>query len=110
MVGAPDVDQRRAAAACLVEMVGDVAGEVGPAAVRFPQRPVDVVAELRGPEQGLRPRLPVLDGLALGRVENAGVEQAALVEHLEGCLDAAGFDQRALRTEAVEADAELLEV
>ena len=39
VVGAPDVDQGVRAAFDLVEMVGDVGGEVGPTSVRFADRP-----------------------------------------------------------------------
>src|SRR3546814_18945385 len=77
VVGAPDVDHQREAAAELVEVVGHVAGKVGPRAVRLPERPVDVVAEQRRLEQELRARLPVLRRLALGRLQHAGVEEVA---------------------------------
>ena len=60
VVGAPDIDQLGKAAAELVAMIGDVGGEIGPRAVGFFERPVDVVAELGGAEQGLRPRLPIV--------------------------------------------------
>jgi hypothetical protein len=50
MIGAPDIDQGFEAAPVLVQMVGQVAGEIGPRAVGFFQRPVAVVAEIAGPE------------------------------------------------------------
>ena len=60
VVGAPDVDEAQEAAVDLGLVIGDVAGEIGVAAVRLDQRPVDVVAEIGGAEQGLLAILPIL--------------------------------------------------
>ena len=65
----------------LVVVIGDVGGEIGPAAVRLAQRPVDVVAEIGGAEQELLARLPVLRRrLALRRLQRAGIDQVARLE------------------------------
>ena len=74
MVGAPHVDHVAEAALELVAVIGDVGGEIGVAAVRLHQRPVDVVAERGRAEQRLLAILPVLDRRALRR------RQAALVD------------------------------
>ena len=74
MIGAPDVDQL-VGGLKLLHVVGRVRAEIGPAAVRFLQRPVLVVAELRRAEQGELDRLPVLDDLALGRLQMSLVDQ-----------------------------------
>ena len=64
MVGAPDVDQVVGAFG-LLEMIGRVGAEIGPAAVRFLERPILVVAELGRAEQGQLDRLPIFRRLAL---------------------------------------------
>ena len=58
MVDAQHVDHGAEAAQILVVVIGDVGGEVGVAAVRLDQRPVDVVAELGGAEQASAPGPP----------------------------------------------------
>ena len=89
MVGAPDVDHVGEAAPVLVVVIGDVVGEVGPAAVRLLERPVDVVAELRGAEQRLLAVFPVVGLLALRRLEPALVDQVLARQLLEGAVDGA---------------------
>ena len=79
----------------LVGVVGDVVGEIGVAAVGLAQRPVDVVAEVGGAEQGLRARFPVVRRLALGRVQHALVDQAVGVQFLDDRVGGAGGDQGA---------------
>ena len=74
VIGAPHIDQIAEPAAELVVVIGDVAGEIGPRPIRFFQRAIDFVAELRRAEQGLRPRLPVVRQLALWRFENALID------------------------------------
>ena len=75
VVGAPHVDHVAEAALELVPVVGDVGGEIGIAAVRLQQRPVDIVAELRsrGTASARGPPNP-RSGCALRR------RQAALVD------------------------------
>ena len=75
VIGAPDVDHRGKAALELRAVIGDVGGEIGVGAVRFEQRPVDVVAECRRAEQRLLAVLPILDRLALGRRQPALVDR-----------------------------------
>ena len=76
VIGAPHVDQIEKATVDLGFVIGDVGGEIGVAAVRFLQRPVDIVAELSGSKQGLLAVFPILDGAALGRRQAAFVDQA----------------------------------
>ena len=96
VVGAEDVDQQVVAAARLVEVVGDVGGEVGGVAVRADQHPVLRVAVVgrAEPDRALR-----LVGVA--RLPQGGRRRP---------IDAAGLVERALREEAVEVDAEAVEV
>jgi hypothetical protein len=47
VIGAEHVDQLVEAALHLVEVIGDVGGEIGPAAVGLLHRPVHVVADAR---------------------------------------------------------------
>ena len=110
VVGAPDVDHGLETAPELVQVIGDVGGEVGPRAVRFLQRPVDVVAEPGGAEQHLGPGLPVVRGLALRRLEDAGVNQVPVLQEAQRVVDLAAGHQGALGGENVEADAERLQV
>src|SRR5207237_8449980 len=84
MVGPPDVDHVGKATAVLVVVVGDVGGEIGPAAVGLLERPVDLVAELGGAKQGLLAVLPIVGFQALGRLEAALVDQARAAALPEG--------------------------
>ena len=67
VVGTEHVEVAVEAALQLVVVVGDVAGEIGVAAVRFHQRAIDVVAEGGRAEQRLLAVLPLLVVVALGR-------------------------------------------
>ena len=58
----------------------------------------------------MRARLPIVGKLALGRLQDAGIDQPALFQRLEGIVDGAGLDQRALRGEPVEFDADRRQV
>ena len=91
-------------------MIGDVVGEIGVAAIRLQQRPVDVVAELRGAEQGLLAILPILVLLALGRRQPALIDQVAGAQIRDGRADLVGSAidrlQRALGKEHLVDDAE----
>ena len=91
-------------------MIGDVGGEIGPRTIGFLERSVDVVAKLGGAKQGLRPRLPIIRGLALGRLEYPGIDQSTLVERCDTLVDCSRFDQLALRSEAIVVHAEQCEV
>ena len=66
MIRAPYVDQRVGTLG-LLEMIGHVSPEIGPAAVRFADRSILIVAELRRAEQRQRDWFPVRVDFALGR-------------------------------------------
>ena len=83
VIGAPDVDQVAEAAVELRCVIGDVGGEIGVAAVRFLQRPVDIVAERGRAEQRLLAILPVLDRRAFRRRQPAFVDLAALAQPVD---------------------------
>ena len=108
MVGAPDIDHVAEAAVELVLVIGDVGREIGVAAVRLLQRPVDVVAIGGGPEQGLLAVLIILDRHALRRRQPAFIDVALGAQELDGIgdlVDVTG-DQRALGEEHVVLDVE----
>ena len=65
-------------------VIGDVGGEIGVAAVRLHQRPVDVVAEIGRAEQRLLAILPVLDRRALRRRQPALIDLALVAQLLDG--------------------------
>src|SRR5262245_28128413 len=97
MVGAPDIDHVGETATELVIVIGDVIGEVSPAAVGLLQRTVDLVAEFRGPEQRLLAVLPVIRLLAFGWVEPALIDEAEPRQFLEDAIHHAGLNESALR-------------
>jgi hypothetical protein len=81
------------------------------AAVRFHQRPVDVVAEIGGAKQRLLAILPVLDRGALGRRQPALEHLALGAQPGDRRRDLIGaFDQRALGKEYVVLDVERGEI
>jgi hypothetical protein len=85
VVGAPDVDDAVEAALVLVEVVGDVGGEVGEEAVLALHDAVLLVAEGRRAEPlGAVLQVDVPGRLELGHraLDQAGVEQALLREPL----------------------------
>ncbi len=106
MIGAPHVDQVAEAAAELVVVIGDVGGEIGPRPIRLLERPIDLVAELGGAEQGLRARLPIVGQFALGRLEHAFIDQPAVGKRGQRGIDRAARDEVALGDEGVKGDAE----
>src|SRR3546814_14597113 len=67
MVGAPDVDQF-VGRLRLLEMIGEVGAEIGPASVRLPDRAILVVAEAGRSEQRQFHRLPIVGRFALRRL------------------------------------------
>ena len=89
----------------LAVVVGNIGSEIAPRTVGFPERPVDIVAELGRTEQGLRRRLPILRFHALGRLEDAGIDEALGFQFFQATLDTAGFHHLAFRTEHVLMDA-----
>ena len=111
VIGAQHVDHVLEAAQVLVAVVGDVGGEIGVAAVRLDQRPVDVVAVVGGAEQRLLAILPILGRLALGRLQPALVDHALLAQPVERQVDVAALPvQRPLGKEHVVVDVELGEI
>ena len=54
----------------------------------------------------MRPLFPVLGPLALGRLQHAGIDQAARFQVGERGVDGAGLDERPFRRKHVVADAE----
>ena len=87
VIGAPDVDQVAKAAVELVLVIGDVGGEIGVAAVRLDQRPIDIVAEGGGAEQRLLAVFPVLDRRALRRRQAALIDVALGAQEVDGLGD-----------------------
>ncbi len=93
-------------------MIGNVGCEIGVAAVRLHQRPVDVVAKVGGAEQCLLAVLLVLDRAALGRRQTALVD-LLLGAQTQSMVSATGhpvLDQRPLGEEDVVLDVERGEV
>ncbi len=95
VVGAPDVDHAREAALVLVEVVGDVRGEIGVEAVLPLHDPVLLVAELGGTEP-------------LGAVLQ--VDVAVLLQESDGLLHQPRVEERLLREPGIEVHAELGEI
>ena len=100
MIGAPDVDQF-VGIARLLEMIGQIHAEIGPAPIRFTDRTVLVIAKFRRPEQRQRDRLPVLGDFTLRRFENAVIDKIALAQPGLGIIRLSGSDEVRLRREAV---------
>ena len=105
MIGAEDVDQRIKAALDLVEMIGDIGGEIGPRAVRFHHRPVHVIPVFGGFEQRLLARLPIVGLFAFGRLEHAFIDQPLGFERVNRRFDPACAIQRFFRIEHIHFDA-----
>ena len=95
MVCAEYVDEAIKSAFALVEMVGNVRGEVGFGAILPYDDPVLLITEIARPKPG---------GAVLL------VQHAALFQYREGIVDAVAFRQALLGEPAVEDDAELGEV
>ena len=85
-------------------MIGDVGCEIRIAAVRFLQRPVDIVAEIRGFEQRLLAILPILEIAALGRRQPAFIDFAALTQAFDrgSHFVTLALDQRTFGKEHIE--------
>src|SRR6202012_2440598 len=101
---------RVAATAILVEVIGDIRREIGPRAIGFLERPVDLIAKLRSPKQELRARLPIVGQLALGRLENTGIDETTVFQNTERLVDRARRHQRLFRRETGEMEADRSEV
>ena len=112
MVRAPDVDQAAVPARDLVEVVGDVRGEIGGLAVGLEQRTVPVVAEPGGLHhlERLGNVLLLLDVHPLRRREHLHGRHALLVQHLDGPLKAPLVVEDLFAEEVVEADSERLQI
>ena len=110
MIGPEHVDQQVETALHLVVVIGDIGREIGPAAIGFLDRTIDIVAMFGRTEQGLLARLPVFGRLALGRLEHAFIDQALVLERLQRLFDQAGAIERFFRIEHVHLDAKRLQV
>src|SRR3546814_12821223 len=59
----------------LLEMIGEIGPEIGPASIGLPDRPVHIVAKAGGAEQRKFHRLPIVGTLASRRHQPALVKQ-----------------------------------
>ena len=91
-------------------MVRDVGREVGPAAIGFLDRAIDVVAMFGGLEERLFARLPILGLLALGRLEHAFVDQTLGLQRVKRLFDPARAIEGLLAVEDVHPDTERAQV
>ena len=112
MVGAPHVDQGAKAAVEFRFVIGDVGGEIRVAAVGFQQRPIDIVAEGGGAEQGLLPVLPVVGKLAFRRRQPALIDEPRRPQRIDrgGHLVGFALDQGSLGEEHLVLDLERRQV
>ena len=110
VIGAPDVDHLLRTARHLVGMIRDVIGEIGVAAVRFPQRTVHIVSVSGRAEQRLLPRLPIIRQLALRRLQHALVDQALTLQPVDHPVRIATGHQRPLGREHIHGDTERRQV
>src|SRR3546814_4871743 len=106
MIGAPDVDEVIRTLR-LLEMIGGIGAEIGPASVRLLHRPVLVVAELGRAEQGQLDRLPILRRLALGCFEQALIDQAFVTKRRLHTIGGAAPLHLRLRSRSEEHTSEL---
>ena len=74
MVRTPDVDQRICSLR-LLEVIGQIGAEIGPAAIALLDRTVLIIAELGRAEQRQFDRLPILGRLAFGRFKVPVIDQ-----------------------------------
>ena len=106
MIGAENVDQQVEPPLHLVEVIGDVGGEIGPGPIRLHHRAVDVVAIGGGAEQGLLTLLPILGQLTLGRRQRTFVKEALGTEAFQRRLDPPAGIERLFGIEDVHLNAE----
>src|SRR6476469_1112284 len=99
MIGTQYIDQFVETTPDLMARISDVGGKIGVGAVRFDQRPIDVITELSRTEKRLLTVLPVLRQFALRRRQAAFIDEAASAQILDGAVDLAGLMQRFLRDE-----------
>ncbi len=71
-------------------MIGHVGAEIGPGAVRLLDRAVLIVAEFGGAEQGKFDRLPIFGRFALGRFEDAVIDEIMLTQPFLGGFGLSG--------------------
>ena len=110
VIGTEDIDQLVETALHLVIMVGDIGREIGPGAIRFLHRTVDIIAVGGGFEQRLFPRLPILGQLALGRFQRAAIDETLGIQIGNRLFDEAGAIKRLLGKEVVHGDTKRGEV
>ena len=89
MIGTENVDQRIETAPHLVVVIGDVGGEIGPAPIGLFHRAVHIIAMGGRAEQGLDAGFPIIGLFALGRFQNAFVDQALAAQCVNRGLDLA---------------------
>ena len=109
VVGTPDIDQRIGVLG-LLHVIGEVRAEIGPAAVRLPDRAILIVAELRGAEQRQFDRLPVVGRLALGLFQLTIIDKALIAQPFLRFGGLAGGLQLGLRCEHIVRNAQLGEI
>ncbi len=113
VIGAPDVDQVAEAAIDLGLVIGDIGGEIRIAAVRFHQRPVDIIAEIGRLEQNLLAVLPIVWQLPLRGRQPAFVDEALPAQEIDRISDLIAVlpaRQRALGEEDLMRDVERGEI
>ena len=84
VVRAPDVDHGQEAPVDLRLVIGDVGGEIGVGAIRLLERAINVVAKIRGAEEGLLPILPIIGQLPLGGRQAPLVDDAPRRQVVDG--------------------------
>src|SRR5207237_5715482 len=102
VVGSPDVDQIRKSAAKLGPVIGNVGSEIGQRTIRSLDRTIDIVAKFGRTEQCQGPRLPVIGRrLPLGWLQDARINEPALLQLGETFVDRPLLDQRPLGSEHI---------
>lgn len=111
MIGPEHIDHVVEPTQVLVAVVSDVGREIGVGAVGLDQRAIGIVAVILGAEEGLLAIFPILGRLALGRLEPALVDHAAIPQPLQRQVDITALPvQCLLGEEHVVLDAELSKV
>ena len=110
MVGTPDVDQLIGRPR-LLEMISEIAAEIGPASVGLLDWPILIVTELRRSEQGELDRLPfVMLVEAFRALEHPFVDEAPGPKRFQRLIGKAFFVHLGLGREDIVMDTEQGEV
>ena len=109
MIGTPDIDQlvRRLR---FLEMIGKIGTEICPAAIRFHDRPVDIIAVAGRPEQGEFHRFPIIGEFPFGRLQRAPIDQTHRLQPRHRYLNRTGCLQFGFRGEFVVMNAEQCQI